>query len=83
MMYIVALGECVIAAGIPINDVLPLGRTVGERYAAMFAVSQKREEKKRVTCAKNELGYNHVLLLGGAELCCQRHGQAGASRVSK
>jgi low temperature requirement protein LtrA len=39
MMYIVALGECVIAAGIPINYELPVGRTVGARYGVMFSVT--------------------------------------------
>ncbi len=39
MMYIVALGECVIAAGIPVQAELPVGRTVGARYAVMFSIT--------------------------------------------
>lgn len=38
MMYIVALGECVIAAGIPVRVDVPFGRTVQERYLAMFGI---------------------------------------------
>ncbi len=36
MMYIVALGECVIAAGIPVDVALPAGRSLGDRYGVMF-----------------------------------------------
>lgn len=39
MVYIVALGEMIIAAGISIGKELPVGRTVGERYAVMFSVT--------------------------------------------
>lgn len=38
MVYIVALGEMIIAAGIPIAIDIPIGRGVGERYAVMFSV---------------------------------------------
>lgn len=38
-MYIVALGECVIAAGIPILGDLPVGRTIGDRYGVMFSIT--------------------------------------------
>jgi hypothetical protein len=39
MLYVLALGECVIAAGVPVRDALPFGRTVVERYGAMLAIS--------------------------------------------
>lgn len=39
MLYIVSLGECVIAAGVPARVGLPLGRTVSERYGAMLGIT--------------------------------------------
>jgi low temperature requirement protein LtrA len=39
MVYIVALGEMIIAAGIPIDLALPEGGTIGQRYGVMFSVT--------------------------------------------
>lgn len=39
MLYLIALGECVIAAGVAIEQALPLNRTGSERYGAMISIT--------------------------------------------